>query len=133
MRIWIPTLALCSLWLFSHAAPWIHESAPSPDSLWRVHSANGQLGWAYVELSGPDPEGRYDTSAAEELRAVIAENEHHWWHFTLNSEGASSSPTSGFDQIDRRSAHVRWFLLALLAFLPTLLSLRSARKHGPSK
>ena len=60
MRIWIPTLALCSLWLFSHAAPWIHESAPSPDSLWRVHSANGQLGWAYVELSGPDPEGRPD-------------------------------------------------------------------------
>jgi len=90
-------------------------------------------GLAYVELSGPDPGGRYGTTAAEELRAVLAENEDRWWHFTLSSKGASNSPTSGFDQIDRRSAHVRWFLPALLTFLVTILSVRSAREHGPSK
>ncbi len=133
MRIWIPALAVSVLWLLSHTTPWVHESAPSSDSVWRVHSASGQLGWACVELSGPDPGVRFGTSAAEELRTMIAESPDSWWHYTSSREFGTNDLSLGLDRIERRLLQVAWFLPVLLIFLVTILSVRCARRTGPSE
>jgi len=130
MRAWVPTVAVSALWLLSHLTPWSHQSDTSSLSAWRVYSEHGRVGWASVQLSGPDPAERLDTSAPEELRDLLARNSAQWWHVQSSSQGESSRPGADLDSIEWRQAQVAWILLAILTALQALWSLLSRRKGG---
>lgn len=128
MRSWIPVLVVSLLWLLSYTAPWVRESDLSADSVWRAYSASGMLGIAQVELSGPDPRGRYGSTAAEELEALIAGSPDAWWHYSASSRAEVNEPGSELDRIQRRSLQLAWRFLVFGSLISACLSILHRRR-----
>ena len=130
MRAWIPAVAVSVLWLLSHLSPRSHQSDTSQLSAWRVYSESGRMGWASVQLSGPDPADHFGTSAADELADLTPASSAPWWHFQSTSKGESSKPGAELNMIESHQAHVPWILLVILTGLQALWSSLSRRKGG---
>ncbi len=120
MRTWIGLLTVSLLWLLSHAIPWTHESEPSANSVWAFYSASGQAGWAWVELSGPNPQETHGTTAIDALHALVEEERSMWGiSFHSRQDGETRSPHTELDRIDRHEARIGWGLIVAVCLLGT--------------
>lgn len=120
MRTWLPLLTVSLLWLLSHSTPWTYESESSANSVWTVYSESGQVGWARVELSGPNPREAYGTTAIDALRAWVEEGR-SMWMFSIHSRqnGETQTPGAELDRIDRHEARIGWGLIVVACLLGT--------------
>ena len=83
---WAILLICACLWALSYATKISYQSSGDDLSPWTIYSYEGQLGWARVSLSGPDPEKKFATTAKPALKTYVAQHATHWISYNFHSD-----------------------------------------------
>lgn len=125
---WSLFLFAACLWGLSHLLPLAYQSDGLSQSVWSVSSADGELVWAWVELSGPDPERELGTTAAASLEDYVNESRGYLCRFHSESQGGARSPGAELSQIHKYSVCLSWLLLMAICLVATLWRSRRRQK-----
>jgi hypothetical protein len=128
MSKWSLFLFAACLWGLSHLRPLAYHSDGLSQSIWSVSSADGELVWAWVELSGPDPERELGTTAAASLEGYINESRGYLCRVHSESQGSSRSPGAALSQIHKYSFCLSWLLLMAICLVGALWRSRRRQK-----
>jgi len=128
MRKWIPALVAACLCALSFLVPISYQSDGAGRSVWTVYSGNGHLGWGWVELSGPDPEREFGTTAQAALEAYVDRSTCLIYRFQSNMEARARDPKAESDAIHRYQLGLGWPVLMLLCISPCLRSSRRSKQ-----
>ena len=105
-------LCVCFL-AASYTNKFAYRCQVSDLSWWTIYSSEGQMGWAAVRLSGPDPEQEYATTAETALKAYVDERSTNWITYHYNSKSQAQKPNATLNTISYKSAGFNWLFMTL--------------------
>ena len=111
---WTPFLICVCFLVASYTTKIAYQGKTSSLSLWTIYSSEGQLSWARVQLTGPDPEQEYKTTAESALKAYVDKQSTYWIGYHYHSKSQSQTPNAELNSISYYSVGFNWLFMTLM-------------------